>query len=279
MAALTGHLAIGYLNRALGVTMSATTSATGYGAANLGLAGLNSAWHSTTGSLTSQTLIGDLAAAKDIDIIAAIGFNGEDDATATAATSENSNLSSPEYGPATANWDATTYPELLTDATTRRAMYPYGRNLVHFPGSTKNSRYFGVTLSDSGNPDNFLSVRVLWAGPVFQPAEGFSIEHEKWAIRRQLIGAPGIQRSLRALDFELTMVSEAEAVKIESLIAARLSTGRLVVVPRPTLTSTFLSEALYCRLDLEKSPPARYIIPTSGGLRWKISLTFLECED
>lgn len=279
MATLTGHLAIGYLNHALGAGMTVTTAATGYGAVNLALPGLSTSWRSTTGSLTSQTLIADLTSARDIDLIALIGFNGDDDAAATFKTSENSNLSSPEYDSGSLTWDATTYPELITDATTRRAVYPYGRNLINFPGTTKNSRYAGITLSDSGNPDNYLSGRVFWAGPIFQPSEGFSIEHEKWAIRRQLIGSPGMQRSLRALDFELTMVSEAEAVKLESLIAARLSTGRLVVVPRPTLTSTFLSEALYCRLDLEKSPPARYIIPVSGGLRWKISLTFLECED
>lgn len=279
MATLTGGLAIGYLNRVNGVTITATTAATGYPAANLATPDLSTSWRSTTGSLTAQTLTGDLGAAYDIDVIALVGFNGEDDATATFKTSENSNLSSPEYDSGSLTWDATTYPELLTDATTRGVVYPYGRVLVNFPGTTKNSRYVGITLADTGNPANHLSGRVLWAGPVFQPTESFSIEHEKWVIRRQLIGSPGLQRSLRAMDFELRMVSEADAVKIESLIAARLSTGRLLVAPRPTSTATFLSEALYCRLDLEKSPPARSIIPTSGGLRWKINLSFLECED
>lgn len=274
MATLTSSLAIGYTNHAEGRTITATTAASGYAASNLSSALLSSAWRSTTGSLTAQTLIADLASAKDIDLIALIGFNGQNSATGSYTTSEASNLSSPEYGPTSAaSWDATTWPYLLDDSG------PYGRNLIHFPGTTKNSRYVGITLADSGNPSNYLSGRVLWAGPILQPSESFSIETEKWAIRPVPIGAPGLQRSLRALDFELTMVSEAEGRKLESLIRVKLSTGRLLVVPRPTMPESFLSEALYCRLDLEKAPPARYIIPTSGGLRWRMSMSFLECED
>lgn len=274
MATLAGGLAIGYANRADGKTITATTAATGYAASNLNSPRQATSWRSTTGSLTAQTLIADLSSAQDIDLIALLGFNGEDDATGSYTTSENSDLSSPEYGATSAaSWDATTWPYLVDDAG------PYGRNLIHFPGTTKNSRYIGITLADSGNPDNYLSGRVFWTGPIFQPAESFLIEQEKWAIRRVVIGSPGIQRSLRAMDFDLTMQSEVEARKLESLIATKLSTGRLLVVPRPTMPESFLSEALYCRLDLEKSPPARYIIPVSGGLRWKMSLSFLECED
>jgi hypothetical protein len=280
MATLTSSLAIGYLNHALGAGMSATTNAAGYLPVNLATPKLSTSWRSSTGSLTSQQLIADLTSSRDIDVIALVGFNGEDDATATIKTSEASNLSSPEYNPGSAPaWDATTYPYLLTDRATQEAIYPYGRNLIHFPGITKNSRYVGISLSDSGNPNNRLSGRVFWAGPVFQPADSFLIEHEKFVKRRVPIGTPGMQRSLRALDLELYMLTEGEAIKVESLMAARLGTGRLLVVPRPTMPETFLDEALYCRLDLEKNPPARSVIPTSGGLRWKMHLTFLECED
>lgn len=274
MPALTSSLAIGYTNHAEGRTITATTAASGYPASSLSSALLSSSWRSTTGSLTAQTLIADLASSKAIDLIALIGFNGEDDATVNAKTSEASNLSSPEYqSGSVAAWDASTWSYLLDDTG------PYGRNLVHFPGTTYTSRYAGMILSDGGNPANFLSGRVFWAGPIFQPSESFSIEHEKWLIRREVIGSRGMQRSVRALDFELTMQSEAEARKLESLIAVKLGTGRLIVVPRPLSPESFLSEALYCRLDLEKSPPARYIIPASGGLRWRMSMSFIECED
>lgn len=271
MSTLTSSFAIGYINHAAGRTISATTSATGYPASNLSSSRLSSSHRTTAGSLTTQNIDVDLASAKDIDVIALIGTNLSDSATRTPLTSEASNYSSPEYNPGSASVFNLTYPDLV--AGTRR----YGRHLIVLPGFTLNSRYVRVTLNDSGNSDNFLSSRVYWVGPLWQPAIPFSMKEGSFKKRRELVGDPGIERYLTYLEVSFDVLTEAEGVALESLCASRLRTGRLLVIPRPTQAATWQSEALYCTLV---GMPTLTAWPQGGGLQiWKVQLVFKECED
>lgn len=272
MATLAGAIAFCYVNRASGKTITATTAATGYPASNLNNARMSSSWRST--ALTGQRIVADLTTAQDIDVVALIGYNGEDDSTCTVKTSEASDLSAHEYTSGSITpLDATTYPVLSGASDTPR----YGRNLIHFTGATKNSRYVGFdTLDDSGNADGFLRGRVLWAGPAWQPSDSFDLTGEKFRRRRELVGPPGMQRYVTYIDVEFFAMSEGEARKLEGIAGARLSTGRLLVVPRPLSVSTFLYEALYCTLE---GLPDFGAVPVQGGLCWRVGLTLKEVED
>lgn len=271
MSTLTSSLAIGYTNHASGVTITATTSASGYPVTNLSSSRLSSSWHSTNGSLTSQQLIADLGSSKDIDIIALIGTNLEDDATREPKTSENSNLSSPEFNPGSGNVFNTSYAGVLDDSSV------YGRNLIVLPGSTYNSRYVGLSLSDSGNPDNHLSGRVFWAGPLWQPVISFGLKDGSLRKRRELVGNPGLEKYITYLEVSLDCLTEAEGRAVESICGAKLRTGRLLVIPRPDQAATWQGEALYCVMS---GLPTLEAWPQGGGLMiWKVKLIFKECED
>lgn len=271
MATLTSSLAIAYLNHASGKTVTATTSAIGYPASNLSTSDLSTSHRTTTGSLTSQNIDVDLGASRDIDVIALIGTNLNNGATRSPVASENSGYTSPEYNPGSGNVFDVSYPEL--EASTHR----YGRNLIVLLGSTLNSRYVRVTLNNSGNSSNFLSSRVYWVGPLWQPLLSFECKEGTFKKRRELVGEPGVERYLSFLDISLHALTEAEGNALEGLCTARLRTGRLLVIPRPDQPATWQSEAVYCTLV---GLPTLTAWPQGGGLIfWKVQLIFKECED
>lgn len=271
MATLTGSIAIGWVNRASGKTISVTSVATGYPGSNLNTPVMSQRYRSATGSLTTQNIDVDLGSSMDIDVMALIGFNGENDATRSPVTSENSNYSSPEHNPGSGNaWDASTYAALADDTPV------FGRNMIYLPGSTLNSRYVRFVLNDSGNPDNYLSASVYWVGPLWQPANSFSIAEDAYKFRLVAVGEPGIERYVRELEVEFYGLTEGEARQFESVCGERLRSGRLLVIPRPTVAATWLREAIYCTLT---ELPESACIPVADGLRWKIGMTFREVED
>jgi len=265
MPTLTAAPAICYINRASGKTITATTAASGYAASNLNNARMSSSWRST--ALTAQRLVADLTSATDIDVIALLGFNGEDDATLTAKTSENSDLSSHEYSSGSVNAFDTTYTAKLSDTPV------YGRHTITFPGTTQNSRYVGYdTLNDSGNPDTYLQGRVLWAGPVWQPPYGMAYESE---MLEEMVGNPGAERYLRIWKLTLKGLTEAQSRELLSILRNKLRSGRYLIVPRPTLTATFVNEAIYATLA---EPAKRRAMPTKT-VTWSVDVAFREVED
>jgi hypothetical protein len=270
MAILTGEFAIGWVNHASGKTMASSTAATGYPVSNLNNSRLSQQFRTT--ALSTQNIDVDLAAARDIDVIALIGNNFTDTATAATRTSESAAYSSPEFNQlSTLIYDATTYPALISD-TPR-----YGRNMIVLPGTTYNSRYVRTTVTNAGNPDSRLSARVYWVGPLWQPGTGFTIEQGSFRKKRETVGSPGMERYITVLEVDFALLTEGEARALESLCSARLRTGRLLVIPRPLQPATWLSEALYCTLV---GLPTLNAWPQGGGLiYWTVSLVFRECED
>jgi hypothetical protein len=269
MATLTSSFAIGYTNHATGKTVTATSTTAGYVASNLNTPRLSSSWRSV--GLTSQNVNVDLGSSLDMDVIALIGTNLTDSATRTPVTSENASYTSPEYNPGSANVFNLTTPTLVTPN------YRYGRNLIVLPGSTLNSRYVRQTLNNSGNPAGFISSRVYWVGPLWQPATSFGMKDGTFKKRKELVGEPGVERYISLIDVSFDVLSEAEGIALESLCATRLRTGRLLVIPRPTQPATWQSEALYCTLQ---GMPTLTGWPQGGGLIfWRVQLTFRECED
>lgn len=263
MATLTSAPAICYVNRVSGKTITATTAATGYAASNLNNSRMFSSWRST--ALTAQDLIADLATAQDIDVIALLGYNGTDTATSRFRTSEASNLGSPEYDSGTISSFDTTYTAKLDDSPV------YNRHTIKFPGTTYNSRYVGVTVTDASG-SSYQKGSVVWAGPVWQPPYGMDFSSEP---STEFVGAPGIERYIRTWKLTLRGLSEAEARELESILRNKLRSGRYLIVPRPTTTATFINEALYATLV---EPAKRRAMPTNP-IRWSVDVAFREVED
>lgn len=270
MATLTGSIAISYTNLASGKTITPITQATGYPAANLNNSLLSLAWRSTTGSLTSQALDCDLGSQQNFDIYGVIGTNLTDVATRVARTSEQSNFSTVEDDNTSNAFDLT-WSALVPDYSR------YGRNVIRLPGTTQNARYTRITLNDSTNPNNYLSARVYWVGLLWQPTYSYAGQPDTFRKRREIIGEPGMERFITFLEVDLHCLSEVEGRALESLCSARLRTGRLFVLMRPTQPASFQSEAMYCTLV---GLPVLSAWPQGGGLNfWKVKLTFRECED
>lgn len=271
MATLTSSFAIGYINRATGKTITASTSATGYPASSLNTPALTSAWRSTAGSLTSQDITVDLTSSQDIEVMALIGANLSDTATRTPKTGETSNLLAPEFNPGSGNAFDVSYN--LPLSSTHR----YGRNVIVLPGVTYNSRYVRFTLDNAGLAANFLSARVFWVGSLWQPVISFGMKEGSYKVRMEFVGEPGLERGLTFIDVSFEALTEAEGKALQAICMARLRSGRLLVIPRPTQPATWQGEALYCTLS---GLPTLSAWPQGGGLNyWRVNLTFKECED
>lgn len=265
MATLTKAPALCYLNSASGRTVTVSSAATGYPGSNLSTSSLTPVWRSVTGAVNPVNVDVDLGSAKDIDVIALLGFNGSDSATKSPVLSEASNFSSPEYNPGSSSAYDTTYSALLTDTPIT------GRHLIHFPGTTYNSRYARLTLSNSGNPDNYLKGSVLWVGPIWQPP-GMDIGSEPMLYYS---GVPGAQRAIQGWKISMLGLSEAESRKLLSILKVKLSAGRYLLVPHPTDTKTFLHEAIYCT---KVGDIKRNIMPKAQN-HWQVDVEFKEVED
>lgn len=266
MAILTKAPAICYLNQAAEKTITVSSAATGYPGSNLSLSGMTPVWRSVAGVLTSVTVDVDLASARDIDVVALLGFNGQDSATKTPILSEASNFTSPEYAPGSSSAYNVTYAPLLSDIPIT------GRNLIHFTGQTYNSRYARLSLSDSGNSDNYLKASVLWVGPVWQPPSGMDIGSEPML---HFSGVPGAQRVLSGWKLSMLGLSEAESRALISILKVKLSAGRFLLVPHPLDSKTFLHEAIYCTRvgDIKRN-----IMPKAQA-HWQVDIEFKEVED
>lgn len=271
MAILTSSFAISYVNRAAGKTVTATTAASGYPASNLSSSRLSSSHRTTDGSLTSQNIDVDLGSSLAVDVVALIGTNLTDSATLSPVLSNNSNFTSPLYSPGSGSVFDLTYPDLAT------VIYPYGRNLIVLPGQTYSPRYVRITLNNSGHPSNYLSSRVYWVGPLWQPQYSFGMKDGSFVRRYEPVGVPGLERFLTFMDVTLDVLSEVEGNALRSIILERLRTRRLLVIPRPGEAATWQAEALYCTL----AGGVRLTNwPQGGGQQiWKVQLTFKECED
>lgn len=269
--ALTSSFAVCYQNLALSGTVTATTSATGYPASNLSLPRLSASHRTTDGSLVSQNIDVDLNSSQTVDIAALIGVNHTDSAARALTLSNNSDFSSPLYSSGSGSAFDVSYPDLAS------VTYRYGRNLIAFPGQSYSPQYVRLALNDFGNPSNYLSSRVYWVGPVWQPQISFSMKEGSFKRRFEFVGDPGLERVISYLDVSLDALTEAEGAALRSIILERARTRRLFVIPRPDQPATWQGEALYCTLQ---GAPALTAWPQGGGLiYWKVQMTFKECED
>ena len=96
-------------------------------------------------------------------------------------------------------------------------------------GDAVEARYLQLVLSDPTNPAGRLKGAVLWAGPLWSPDHGLTFETDFSEIKA---GSPGVERWLRKMVFTLVGLTEAQKRAIVSIARSKLSTGRLLVIPR-----------------------------------------------
>lgn len=217
-------------------------------------------WRSST--LTSVNLDADLGANYDIDVLALIGVNLDDDATRTPVIDDTAGFGSPLYAPGSSNAFDLTNAELLPHRPN------HGRNLIILPGSTITGRYTRITLNDSGNPDNYLAARTYWAGPIWQPPWGINEASE---LSTLFIGQAGVERYLRKWRIVFNALTRAEQFKIKSVLLAKLRSGVVLLIPHPTVASTFVEEAIMARMVGEPSIQMMASFPY-----WTVEVEFLE---
>lgn len=275
MPLLTSSPAIAYLNLAKGKTITVSSANASFPGSNLSnslLSGDGATWRSGNGVLTGVTVDADLESSQDVDIVALLGTNLTDSATRTPLSSEASNFSSPEYNPSSGPAFDLTYSSIISDIP------DYGRHLIVLPGQTYNSRYWRFTLNDSGNPYNYLKAAVFWIGPIYQFNQAWTSDPQGLDSSSEptfeFIGSPGIEKSLEGWKLVIKGLSEKSSRKILSIVKNKLRTGRLVVIPHPTDTKTFIHEIMYCTIVGFR----RNLIP-GVSLFWQVEIEFQNVED
>lgn len=266
MSVLTSAPLIAYRNLASGLSPVASSADASFPDDNLGNSLLESSvWHSASDVISSVTVDINLGSNLSIDIIALLGFNGSNGSVRTPLLSTHSDLSSPNYNPGSGSVFDLTYTHDVDDTPS------YGRHLIVLPGQTITSRYGRLTLTDTTSSDNQLKGSVLWLGPAWQFPQGYDISTEPLG---NYSGIPGVERRLRGWKLIVKALSEQDAVSLESIVNTRLRTGRLILIPHPTLPS-LLHEALYCTITSYK----RSYLPIISSTPWQVEIEFWEVED
>lgn len=264
MSTLIEAPAICYLNRADGATIATTNAAANFPASNLNSPRLSTSWRSS--SLATQSIDADLGATyTDLDVFALLGVNFSNAATSDPVFSNASNYTSPTYNPASANAFDLTYTHVLDDSPAT------GRNMILVPGSTQSARYLRFAVSDAANAAGYMSARVYWAGPMWQPPVG--IDHES-ELAFALLGHPGIERYIREWMLVLHALSQAEATQLQSILLNKLRSGRYLIIPHPHIPETWVREAIYARMV---SAPKVLMMPRAPY--WTVEVVFREVED
>lgn len=132
---------------------------------------------------------------------------------------------------------------------------------IHVADQDYSARHCRITLGDGANPDTFLRVGLLYAGPIFQP--GFNIAFG-WSVGREdrsrmLVSRGGQKWPIdgprpRILDFSLEFQTDAEVFD-DLLELDRLQgvTGNVLAIPRPG--GTYVGkEAVFGTMTMTERP-------------------------
>lgn len=261
--ALTGAPAIGYLNLADGVALGGF-GASGYPFSNLSNPRMSSSWRSVS-DVSDVAVSVDLGAVVDIDVVALIGDNLTLDGTEETELDNEDDFPSPHYAPGPRDAHDSTHAAILTPYA------PQGNIIAHVLADTVAARYARMTLDDTGNSDGYLSARVLWVGPVWQPELGIDAESVRELV---FVGSPGMERALIQWRLVFHMQNRTKAHELESILLNKLRSGRYLIIPHPDRPETFLWEAIYATMV-----GAPKVVPQALYPYWTTEVTFLEVVD
>lgn len=263
--ALFGHE--GY---ALDGTWVASSEQSSYPDDNLRLGTYAAPWRSALGVLSSVVLTFDLGALRSVGGFGLAGVNLGLSATRRVELSANAGFSPLLADSGTGAAFDTSLPVLQGRNGTWKAAW--GRNLLYFPPTEVLIRYGRVTLTDAGNPDNFLGGAIPSAGPLWQPSINFL--GGSWSAGDAQASEAGSGGLLRSHKLTFHRLVRAERSQLHSLARALGKTGQIMVVPEPTRPETFLGDAIYARFeDLIESTGV-----DNTGQWWTVQVVFREVD-
>jgi len=151
---------IGYQNRILTATLSASSQAANLPVTNLQTphADVTNQWRTTSraGNVIADT--GSSASTWRLFMLAALNANAN--ILMRVVISDNADMSAPNYD---SNWQG-------------GIMAPGYQQLVWITSSEVQGRYCQILLNNGSNPDPYLSVGLAYAGPAYVPSRGLSYE-------------------------------------------------------------------------------------------------------
>ncbi len=159
-------LLLGWTNRAKTGTLAASAAASGLGADQVAndQGATSAAWQTPAGT-TSAGLLIDAGSAVTWRVFGLFRTNLTAAASIRWRVSANSGLTSPVY-----------------DASASGTVAAGYQQSVFIAPAQVTGRYCQVDIVDTGNPQGFLSVPLLFAGPVWQPAIQWSPDSAEGAV-------------------------------------------------------------------------------------------------
>jgi hypothetical protein len=263
-----GNSAFGWINRVTSAALSVASAAANMGAGNLqdDQCSPDSAWQTPSGTVTAAWLVID---------------SGSTGSTWRAFGLFRTNLTAA----ATVRWKV---GNMLTTGRVASASYDSGtvnagvaprylQSLV-IAAAEQTGRYCEVQIDDSGNPDNFINIPGVYAGPLFVPAVsiGQASTFGRTDLTDEVVTRGGqefpINRSIsRVQSVALAAVTEAETWNsVMELDAASRAGGNVLFVPNMT-SATLAKEALFGRLKNTSS--VSYVTLAGDQRSWSTTVT------
>lgn len=263
-----GVSAFGWINRVTTGALSVVSSASNMGAGNLqdDQCSSDSAWQTPSGTVTGAWLVidsGDTSSAWRAFGLFRTNLTGN--ATVrwkVGNTLSTGRVSSPSYD----------------SGTISAGIVPgYLESLV-IPTSNQTGRYCEVQIDDSGNPDTFINIPGVYAGPLFIPAVsiGQASTFGRTDTTDEVVTRGGqeypINRSIaRAQSVALASITEAETwnsvMEIDRVARAG---GNVLFAPNVT-SATLNREAVFGRL--RNASPVSYITLAGDVRAWSATVS------
>lgn len=166
-----GNMALSVANRAIGATFSGGSWQAGNPASNAGTRRLGQVARSTSASASHSVLQLDLGAAYYLRAFALVATNLTKGATLEVELGTSSGGGQVYNGSAVACWqlgafDTAAAARGLADASTGLAAY----SVLQLLPQLYSARYVTLKISDTGNPDGFVDVGLVWVGGLLVPA-------------------------------------------------------------------------------------------------------------
>lgn len=238
---MTKNLAIVGVNRRTGSTnVSASSAQPGAEAAYLNDLRRFFPWKSAEGVVTGVELTFDFGAAVPVDTIILGGTNLTLSATRSFLAGND-----PTF--ATNLWTEASGPAFDTSLSTLREWkQPWGRDVILTRAAGPvTAQYAKLTISDSTNPDGYLSADWHIPDEAWQPIRNYKVGSD--SPRKDVFaGNEGAVQILRAPSFALGALTEDEESELASLVRDLKNMGRVYVIPSPLRPERNLRDACLC---------------------------------
>lgn len=214
------NLGISWVNRAIGATVTGGSWLAGSPASRVATRELAAVARSTNALTSSTVLQLDLGAARTLRAVALVNHNLSTAATVQVDLGTSSGGTQVLVGSAVNAWqlggfDATVAALGLDDAAYQRSDYA----VIQVLSQAYSARHLTIRIADTGNPDGYVQLGMVWAGGLLVPAvnpDYGSPQHGHSDLSSGAETESGAsdrtpRRRLRTASFVLPMLTTSEA--------------------------------------------------------------------